>query len=63
MVGAILTVELAFGLPNVIDFAIYLGSVVAGAAYVLSSDKILKPFPRARLLVFLNPKLDPQGVG
>jgi rod shape determining protein RodA len=63
VVGAILTAELAFGLPNVIDFAIYLGSIVAGAAYVLSSDKILKPFQRARLLVFLNPKLDPQGVG
>ena len=63
VVGAILTAELAFGLPNPIDFAIYLGSIVAGAAYVLSSDKILKPFQRARLLVFLNPKLDPQGVG
>jgi rod shape determining protein RodA len=63
VVGAILTAELAFGLPNVIDFAIYLGSIVAAAAYVLSSDKILKPFQRARLLVFLNPKLDPQGVG
>ena len=63
VVGAILTAELAFGLPNVIDFFIYLGTIIAGAAYVLSSDKILKPFQRARLLVFLNPKLDPQGVG
>jgi rod shape determining protein RodA len=63
VVGAILTAELAFGLPNIIDFFIYFGTIVAGAAYVLSSDKILKPFQRARLLVFLNPKLDPQGVG
>ena len=63
VVGAILTAELAFGLPNVVDFAIYIGTIVAGTAYVLSSDKILKPFQRARLLVFLNPKLDPQGVG
>ena len=63
VIGAILTAELAFGLPNALDFAIYLGTIVAGAAYVLSSDKILKPFQRARLLVFLNPKLDPQGVG
>jgi len=63
VIGAILTAELGFGLPNLIDFAIYLGSIVAAAAYVLSSDKILKPFQRARLLVFLNPKLDPQGVG
>ncbi len=63
VVGAILTAELAFGLPNVVDFLIYFGSIVAATAYVLSSDKILKPFQRARLLVFLNPKLDPQGVG
>jgi rod shape determining protein RodA len=63
VVGAILTAELAFGLPNVVDFLIYFGSIVAAGAYVLSSDKILKPFQRARLLVFLNPKLDPQGVG
>ncbi len=63
VIGAILTAELGFGLPNIVDFAIYIGSIVAGAAYVLSSDKILKPFQRARLLVFLNPKLDPQGVG
>ena len=63
VVGAILTAELAFGLPNAVDFLIYFGSIVAATAYVLSSDKILKPFQRARLLVFLNPKLDPQGVG
>ena len=63
VIGAILTAELAFGLPNIVDFAIYFGSIVAAGAYVLSSDKILKPFQRARLLVFLNPKLDPQGVG
>jgi rod shape determining protein RodA len=63
VLGAVLTAELAFGLPNPLDFGIYLGSIVAVSAYVLSSDKILKPFQRARLLVFLNPKLDPEGVG
>jgi rod shape determining protein RodA len=63
VIGAILTAELAFGLPNVIDFAIYIGTIIAGTAFVLASDKILKPFQRARLLVFLNPKIDPQGVG
>jgi rod shape determining protein RodA len=63
VVGAILAAELGFGLPNVIDIAIFLGGSVAAAAYVLSSDKILKPFQRARLLVFLNPQLDPQGAG
>ncbi len=30
VVGAILTAELAFGLPNVVDFLIYFGSIVAG---------------------------------
>jgi rod shape determining protein RodA len=63
VIGGILTAELAFGLPNLLDFGIYIGAVTAAAAFVLSSEKILKPFQRARLLVFLNPKLDPQGVG
>jgi rod shape determining protein RodA len=63
VIGAILTAELAFGLPNMLDFAIYGGAIVSAAAFVLSSSSILKPFQRARLLVFLNPKLDPQGVG
>ena len=30
---------------------------------MLTSEHILKPFQRARLMVFLDPKLDPQGVG
>jgi len=63
VIGAILSAELAFGLPNPIDFAIYAVGVVAAGSFVLLSDKILKPFQRARLLVFLNPKIDPQGVG
>ncbi len=63
VIGAILTAELYFGLPNLIDFGIYVATIVTGAAYVLTSDHILKPFQRARLLVFLDPKLDPQGVG
>jgi rod shape determining protein RodA len=63
VIGAILTAELYFGLPNLADFGIYLGGVAVVAAYVLTSEKILKPFQRARLLVFLNPKADPQGAG
>ncbi len=63
VLGAILTAELFFGLPNLLDFGIYIGSIVAASAFVLSSEKILKPFQRARLLVFLNPKADPQGAG
>jgi rod shape determining protein RodA len=63
VIGAILTAELYFGLPNLIDFALYIGGVVSAAAYVLTSEHMLKPFQRARLMVFLDPKLDPQGVG
>ncbi len=63
VIGAILTAELYFGLPNLIDFGLYIGGVVAAAAYVLTSEHMLKPFQRARLMVFLDPKLDPQGVG
>jgi rod shape determining protein RodA len=63
VIGAILTAELFFGLPNLLDFGIYVGGIIAAAAFVLTSEKILKPFQRARLLVFLNPKADPQGAG
>ena len=63
VIGAILTAELFFGLPNLLDFGIYAGGIVAASAFVLTSEKILKPFQRARLLVFLNPKADPQGAG
>ncbi|MBV8580351.1 MAG: rod shape-determining protein RodA [Candidatus Eremiobacteraeota bacterium] len=63
VIGAILTAELYFGLPNLVDFGLYLGGVATAAAYVLTSEHMLKPFQRARLLVFLDPKLDPQGVG
>jgi rod shape determining protein RodA len=63
VIGAILTAELYFGLPNLIDFGLYIGAVGCAAAYVLTSEHLLKPFQRARLLVFLDPKLDPQGVG
>ncbi|BDE04774.1 rod shape-determining protein RodA [Vulcanimicrobium alpinum] len=63
VIGAIFTAELYFGLPNLFDFGLYVGGVAAAAAYVLTSEKILKPFQRARLTVFLDPKVDPQGVG
>ena len=63
VIGAILTAELYFGLPNLVDFGLYVGGVVTAAAYVLTSEHMLKPFQRARLMVFLDPKLDPQGVG
>ncbi len=63
VIGAILSAQLFFGLPKLGDFLIYvLGIVIAGAAAV-GTNAILKPFQRARLLVFLNPSSDPQGAG
>ncbi|MBV8639708.1 MAG: rod shape-determining protein RodA [Candidatus Eremiobacteraeota bacterium] len=63
VIGAILTSQLFFGLPKLGDFLIYImGVVIAGAAAV-GTNAILKPFQKARLLVFLNPSSDPQGAG
>ncbi|MBV8244353.1 MAG: rod shape-determining protein RodA [Candidatus Eremiobacteraeota bacterium] len=62
VIMAILTAELYFGLRRIEDFLIYIGGLAAAATYVVSSH-FLKPFQKARLLVFLNPKIDPQGVG
>lgn len=63
VVLVILSAQLFFGLAKLEDFAIYSLSVVAAALYVVTSKHILKPFQKARLLVFLNPKADPQGAG
>lgn len=60
---AILTVELFFALPKLGDFGIYALGVLVVAAAALGTNAVLKPFQRARLFVFLNPKADPQGVG
>lgn len=60
---AILSVELFFALPKLGDFGIYALGVLVVAAAALGTNAVLKPFQRARLFVFLNPKADPQGVG
>jgi rod shape determining protein RodA len=60
---AILSAQLYLGLGNLLDFLIYAVTGIVGAAYVIGSKHILKPFQKARLLVFLDPKLDPQGSG
>ncbi len=62
VVLAILSAQLFFGLKSVVDFLLYLAGVVIAASAVLVSN-VLKPFQKARLLVFLNPKADPQGAG
>jgi rod shape determining protein RodA len=60
---AILTVELFFGLPKLGDFGIYALGMLVVAAGAIGTNAVLKPFQRARLFVFLNPKADPQGSG
>jgi rod shape determining protein RodA len=60
---AILTTQLFFALPKLADFVIYLLGLLIVAAVAVGTDKVLKPFQKARLFVFINPKLDPQGFG
>ncbi|HYL26846.1 MAG TPA: rod shape-determining protein RodA [Candidatus Nitrosotalea sp.] len=60
---AILSVELFFALPKLADFGIFALGVLVVAAAALGTNAVLKPFQRARLFVFLNPKADPQGAG
>ena len=63
VIGAILTVQLFFGLPKFGDFAIYAMAVLTAGAAAVGTNAILKPFQKARLFVFLNPRADPQGAG
>ena len=63
VVLAILTSELFLGLPKLWHFLVYVGAVSAAAAFTVGTNFVLKPFQRSRLLVFLNPKVDPQGAG
>ncbi|HTU71641.1 MAG TPA: rod shape-determining protein RodA [Candidatus Baltobacteraceae bacterium] len=63
VIGAILTVQLFFGLPKLGDFAIYVLAVLIAGAAAVGTNAVLKPFQKARLFVFLNPHADPQGSG
>ncbi len=60
---SILSTQLFFGLERLRYFAVYAIGVVATAAVTVGTNWILKPFQKARLLVFINPKADPQGTG
>ncbi|MGA8534390.1 MAG: rod shape-determining protein RodA [Candidatus Tumulicola sp.] len=60
---AILTTQLFLGLPKLGDFAIFALGVLLVAAVAIGTKAVLKPFQKARLFVFLNPKLDPLGAG
>ena len=60
---AIMSAQLFFGLPKWQHFAAYALAGAAAAAFAIETKYILKPFQKARLLIFLNPKADPQGAG
>ncbi|MBC5826044.1 MAG: rod shape-determining protein RodA [Candidatus Eremiobacteraeota bacterium] len=60
---AILTTMLFFGLPRMTHFVAYLGALGAAGGFTLASPFVLKSYQRQRLLVFLNPRHDPQGAG
>jgi len=63
VIGAILSAELFFGVSKVAYFAAYAVGGAAVASFVVGTKYVLKPFQRSRLLVFLHPDADPQGVG
>jgi rod shape determining protein RodA len=60
---AMLTIQLFFALPKLGDFAIYILGLLIVAAVAVGTNAILKPFQKARLFVFINPKADTQGFG
>ena len=60
---AIMSAQLFFGLPKWQHFAAYALAGAAAMALAIETKYILKPFQKARLLIFLNPKADPQGAG
>jgi rod shape determining protein RodA len=60
---AIFSVELFFGAAKTRYFAVYAAGVALLGAFVVGTNLILRPFQRSRLLVFLHPDVDPQGVG
>ena len=63
VVLAILSTQLFFGLEKLKYFVVFAVGVVATAAFTVGTNFILKPFQKARLLVFVQPNADPQGAG
>ncbi|GAC1311677.1 MAG: rod shape-determining protein RodA [Vulcanimicrobiaceae bacterium] len=63
VIGAILSAELFFGVSRLWYFGAYAAAAAALAAFVVGTSFVLKPFQRSRLLVFLHPEADLQGVG
>ena len=63
VIVAILTAQLFFGLPKLGDFVVYVMGLLIIGATAVGTNVVLKPFQKARLFVFLNPKADLQGAG
>jgi rod shape determining protein RodA len=63
VVLSILSTQLFFGLEKIQYFLLYAAGVAGAAVFTVGTNFILKPFQKARLLVFINPKADPQGAG
>jgi rod shape determining protein RodA len=60
---AILSTQLFFGLEKIQYFIAYAAGIAGVGALAVGTNFILKPFQKDRLLVFLKPNVDPQGVG
>jgi len=63
VIVAILSAELFFGVSKTWYFGVYAAATAALATFVVGTKYVLKPFQRNRLLVFLHPNADLQGVG
>jgi rod shape determining protein RodA len=63
VVFAMLSTQLFFGTSRMWLFAAYAAASVAVGAFVVGTKYVLKPFQRNRLLVFLHPNDDLQGIG
>ncbi|GAC1305538.1 MAG: rod shape-determining protein RodA [Vulcanimicrobiaceae bacterium] len=63
VIVAILSAELFFGVSKAWYFGVYVAATAALATFVVGTKYVLKPFQRNRLLVFLHPDVDLQGVG
>jgi rod shape determining protein RodA len=63
VVFAILSTQLYFGVSRARYFVFYAAFAGALAAFVVGTKYVLRPFQRNRLLVFLHPNDDLQGIG
>jgi rod shape determining protein RodA len=60
---AIVSTQLFFGVARMSQFLVYAAFATAASVIVLGTNLVLKPFQRARILIFLHPNADPQGAG